>query len=326
LENYKTYLKIEEAIHQFFKKNKYLRLDLPVLSPALIPESYLEVFETKFRYFDKKQKLYLTPSPELFIKRLLTEKIGDCYYLGKSFRNAEASSSLHFPEFTMLEFYKVGSDYNFMKKETSRLLLYIVNKVLKSKIITYRGKTIHLDQRWEEISLAEAFERFCQINAEDLFNKKNFFKVAEKRGYKTDKFTYVDLFSQIYVQEIEPNLGINGRPTIIFDYPKELAALAKLNPDGKTAQRFEFYIAGIELGNCYTELTDWKANKTKFFEEEKQRRKDNKIKHTIDWGFINALKKKMPKCSGIAIGIDRLAMIFADVFDINQLKLINIVL
>jgi elongation factor P--beta-lysine ligase len=326
LKNYKVYLKIEEATHQFFKKNHYLRLDLPVLSPALIPESYLEIFEIDFKYFDRKQKLYLIPSPELFMKRLLVEKIGDCYYLGKAFRNGEFPSPLHSPEFSILEFYKVGVDYKYFKKEIQKLLLFIAQSAPKKTKITYGKFIIDLDKKWEEISVAEAFERYAAIKPEELFNYKQFFKRAKAKGYQTENSSYVDLFSQIYTQEIEPNLGVNGIPTIIYNYPKELAALAKLNSDGKTAQRFEFYIAGIELGDCYTELTDWKEQKKRFLEEEKNRRKIDKICHKIDWGFVNSLKKGLPACSGMAIGFDRLAMIFAGVSDIRKLRLINIVL
>ena len=83
LKNYKVYLQVEKAVNEFLEKNNYLKVDLPVLSPSLIPESYLEVFETEFKFLDKKEKLYLTQSPELFLKRLLAYGVGDCYYLGK---------------------------------------------------------------------------------------------------------------------------------------------------------------------------------------------------------------------------------------------------
>ncbi len=147
---------------------------------------------------------------------------------------------------------------------------------------------------------------------------------AKEKGYKTDGFNYVDLFSQIYTQEIEPNLGITGKPTIIYDYPVDLAALAKLNSDGQTSQRFEFYIAGLELGDCYTELTDPLEQQTRFKKEEENRKKIGLINYPSDWGFIKALEKGLPDCSGIAIGFDRLAMIFCNVDSISSLRLINI--
>ncbi|MDO8741592.1 MAG: amino acid--tRNA ligase-related protein, partial [Candidatus Roizmanbacteria bacterium] len=133
IKNYRIYLQIEKAVNEFLEKNNYLKIDLPVLSPTLIPESYLEVFETEFKYLDRKEKLYLTPSPELFLKRLLAYGINDCYYLGKSFRNSDPSSALHSFEFTMLEFYKTGADYMGIAEVVLDMLRYI-NKNIKYQI------------------------------------------------------------------------------------------------------------------------------------------------------------------------------------------------
>ncbi len=329
LKNYKIYLQVEKAAHEFLQKKGYLKIDLPVLSPALIPESYLEIFETEFRYFNKRQKIYLTPSPELFLKRLLAYGAGNCYYLGKSFRNSEPSSNLHLPEFTMLEYYKTNAKYMDIVCELLEMLQFVAVETSRRDVSTknyeiiYQGKKISLE-KWEKMTVTEAFSKFAGIERKELFNHKKFIQKAKIKGYQIENSSYVDLFSQIYAQEIEPNLGVSGAPTIIYDYPKEMAALAKLNPDGLTAQRFEFYIAGIELGDGYTELTDWKEQKRRFLKEEKERKKTKRINHKIDWQFIEVLKKGLPECAGIAIGFDRLAMIFADCQDIKNLRLINI--
>lgn len=308
LKNYKIYLKVEKAINEFLQKNNYLKIDLPVLSPALIPESYLQVFETEFKYLGGKEKLYLTPSPELFLKRLLAYGVDDCYYFGKSFRNSDPPSSLHAFEFKMLEFYKLGADYMDIAEEVLRMLRFINQKV--------KIKDLKLD-RWEKITITQAFEKYSGISERELFSKKLFLKKAKAKKYRVDGFSYEEVWSQIYSQEIEPNLGVNGYPTLIYDYPKEFAALAKLNLDGRTTQRFEFYINGIELGDCYSELTDWKEQELRF-------KKEKKVVHPIDKGYIEALKYGLRDCSGIAIGFERLAMIFANVKSIDKLKLINI--
>lgn len=325
LEKYLLYLKLISAAEDFLKKNNYLKLDLPVLVPSLIPESYLEIFETEFRYFDQKKKLYLTPSPEALMKKLISQGIGDCYYLDKAFRNAEPTSSLHSPEFTILEFYKINQDYNFMKKEIKKLFIYICQELFHQNFVKYKNNKIDFTQ-WEEISVVQAFNQFCHLDSETLFSHNKFFKAARSKGYNVNKATYVDLFCQIYSQEIEPHLGMNGHPTIISDYPKEMAALAKLNDDGRTAQRFEFYIAGVELGDCYTELTDWKEQKKRFKEEIKIRQKSKKINHLIDWDFINVLKKGSPNCAGLALGVERMAMIFTDITTLQSIKLVNLVI
>ncbi len=317
IKNYKNYLLLIKAIEEFFKKKGYLKIDLPVLSPALIPESYLEVFETEFFYLDKKEKLYLTPSPELFLKRLLVYGVGDCYYLGKSFRNSDLPAELHSYEFTMLEFYKMDADYMSLADEVLAMLKYIDKKI--------KNKNLKVSfNKWEKITVAQAFKKFAQIKENELFNQEKFLKKAENKGYQINGFSYQDVWSQIYSQEIEPNLGTRGFPTLIYNYPKEFAALAKHNPDNKTSQRFEFYINGIELGDCYTELTDWQEQEERFQKEFKERKKQGKINHPIDKGFIKALKYGLKSCSGIAIGIDRLVKVFFGLETINDYKLINI--
>lgn len=323
LGNYRVYLQVEQAVHEFLQKKGYLKIDLPVLSPALIPESYLEVFETEFKYFDEKEKLYLTPSPELFIKRLLTHGLGNCYYLGKSFRNGETSSSLHSPEFVMLEFYKVKADYMDVADEVLSMNRFIANELFKRDYIIYDGKKISF-KKWEKLTVAQAFKKFSSISPQELFDEKKLLTAAKKKGHHIKGFSYEDIFSQIYVQEIEPHLGKNGYPTLIYDYPKEFAALAKTSKDGKTSERFEFYIDGIEIGDCYSELTDWREQEKRFEIEKNKRKRDNKINHLIDKGFIQALKYGLVECSGIAIGFERLAMIFANASSIEELKLISI--
>jgi len=323
LGNYKLYLKVSSLTHTFLQKKGYLNIELPVLSPYLIPESYLEVFKTEFIYFQKYKPLFLTPSPELFLKRLLVSGVGSCYSLGKSFRNAEPSSDLHAFEFNMLEFYKVGANYLDIGNEVLGLLRYIALNLNGKEEIVYQGEKFKFDQ-WEMLTVAEAFNKFAGISAMELFDDKLFIRRAKKKGYQIDGFSFEDIFSQVYVQEVEPRLGMRGRPTLIYDYPKKFAALAKLNEDGKTAQRFEFYIKGVELGDCYSELTNWKEQEIRFKLEAKKRKKDGKINYPIDWGFIDALKDGLPDCAGIAVGFDRLAMIFADLTNIKDLKLVNI--
>lgn len=323
LENYKKYLQVIYATKEYLNKKKYLEIDLPVLSPALVPESYLEIFATEFIYCEQRENLYLTPSPELFLKRILAYGGMDCYYLGKSFRNSESFSDRHSFEFTMLEFYKTKADYFDIADELLKLMRYIALKLNKSDNIIFHGKKVSF-KKWEKLKVAEAFSKYAGISEDALFNHKKFLKEAKAKGYVIDGFTFEDVFSQIYAQEVEPKLGINGYPTLLYDYPKEFAALAKLNPDKKTAQRFEFYIHGVELGDCYTELTDWKEQDGRFKNEDLSRRKSKSVDHPIDKGFIDALKHGLVDCAGIAVGFDRFAMIFANATSIHELKLIDI--
>lgn len=323
LNAYKQYITLLNGINVFLQKSGYLRLDLPVLSPALVPESYLEVFETQFIYGSKREPLYLTPSPELFIKRLLAYGVGDCYSLGKAFRNSEPGTSKHSPEFTMLEFYKTKADYMDLARDVLELLRYMAKTITGKEKIQYGSYSISFNQ-WEKLTVAEAFRIYAGIQPADLYSPKRLIHFAHMKGYSIQNATYEDIFSQIYVQEIESHLGTNGHPTLLYDYPKEFAALAKLNTDGITAQRFEFYIGGVELGDAYTELTDWKEQELRFRAEDEMRLKLGKIRHPIDKGFISALQYGLVDCAGIAIGIDRLAMVFTDSKDITDTKLLYI--
>jgi EF-P lysine aminoacylase GenX len=320
LETYKKFIGFKDTTIRFLKDRGYLELDLPVLSPALVPESYLEVFTTDFGYMGHSTPLFLTPSPELFMKRILSHTKHDCYYLGKAFRNGEPDSSKHSPEFTMLEFYKIGAQYLDIADEVLALLRNLAN----DKSISYQGKEFKFDH-WEKLTVNEAFVRYSGLESGDLFDKEKLRNHAKTKGYAIDGFSYEDIFSQMYVQEVEPHLGTNGLPTLLYDYPKEFAALAKLNADGKTAQRFEFYIAGVELGDCYTELTDPAEQRTRFEQEDEHRKSVGLTNHPVDWGFIEALKHGLPDCSGIAIGFERLAMIFCDVDSIHDLRVVDVV-
>lgn len=323
LDNYKRFLIVKNTIKEYFDTNKYLELELPVMSPSLIPESYIEIFKTQFNYFDRTQDLYLTSSPELFMKRLISEGIGNCYYLGKSFRNSEPNSDKHSPEFIMLEFYKVPATYLDIEQVMLELLQFLSKKMNNSLSFNYKNHQISVE-KFERLSVTEAFKKFAEINEETLLAESLFMKAAQKKGYKTDEFSYEDVFSQIYTQEIEPKLGMNGYPTIIYDYPIAFAPLCKPNADGKTAQRFELYITGIELGNCYNELTDWKILEDRFKKEANLRREKIMIEHEIDYGFIESMKRDLPPYSGIAVGIERLAMIFTNTESLEKLKLISL--
>lgn len=320
---HKIYLKMIAAIKSFLESKKYQEVDMPVLSPALIPESHIEVFETEYRYFSERQKLYLIPAQELFLKRLLAYGVGDCFTLGKTFRNHERKSELHSGEFTMLEYYRTHMSYMEMADELLELLRFASKQCFGKDQLTFRNKTIRFDT-WEKLSVAEAFQKYAHIPSEHVFDRDLFIKSAKTKGYNVDDAGYEEVFSQIYGHEIEPNLGVHGMPTLLYDYPSEFAATARLNADGRTAARFDVYIEGIELGNCYTELTDPEQTRIRFAKQQERRKKLGKIDYPIDKGFIDALQYGLIDCSGATIGIDRLGMIFANVGSIGELKVIEL--
>ncbi len=322
LERHKQYLELLKTVDSFLAQAGYQKVDVPVLSPVLIPESYLEVFETEYRYMDNREKLYLIPSSELFLKRLLAHGVGSCYTLMKNYRNAEAPSSRHLSEFTMLEMYKVNAHYFEIAEDIMGLLRSICKKLYNSDSFTYQGKTISLVD-YEKITVKEAFAKYAQMS--DIYDTELFFKEAREKGYEVEGFTYSEVWSQIYAQEVEPNLGMNGKPTIIYEYPRELAAVVEFDEKKNVAYRFEIYIAGIELGNCGSEVspsTNFEEMAERLQKEYKERKQNNRIMFPPDTEFVVNLRKMKP-ASGIAMGIDRIAMLFTDAESVKDLQLIT---
>jgi EF-P lysine aminoacylase GenX len=336
--------KIIKSIRDFFYRENFHEVETPLLTPAVIPESYLDVFETNLsdRYGHKK-KMFLTTSPEVYLKKLLVAGIGNCFEITKSFRNGETRGKFHHPEFTILEWYRVGADYKNIMRDCEDLVMHIYKNIRnqkseirntnqKSKIkkseIVYQNKKINLNPPWERISIVEALNKYADINFDDLTDDNQFppakiAQIAKKKGYEVaENNSWEEIFNQIFLNEIEPHLGTDGKPTIIYDYPKPLAALAKTKKDDpRLVERFEFYIAGLESGDGCSELTDYDEQKKRFKSELSLIRNKNKTEVFPDEDFLEALKIGLPNCAGVAVGIDRLVMLFADASSIEDILL-----
>lgn len=293
---FKKRAEIIEKTRRFFKKGGFLEVQTPSLVPSLIPESYLEIFATELKdKMGRKWPAYLTPSPELWHKKLLVAGATKIFEITKSFRNTDIGGSLHNPEFTLLEWYRTNADHWTTMKDCENLIRFLASSAKK---ITYQGKTIRLDQPFERITVAEAFRKYA----------------GKTPGSDQD-------FEVTYVRDIEPQLG-QKRPTLIYNYPARFAPLAKTNSqDPGVKERFELYLFGIEIADAYNELTDPVEQRQQFKKEIRQRKKLGKTNHPVDWDFVKALEEGLPSCSGVALGIDRLVMIFT-----NQTKISQVIL
>lgn len=326
-ERYFVREKVLTAIRRFFFDRKFHEIETPYLTGSLPPESYLDIFETTL--LDRHRnptKAYLPTSPEPFLKKLLVAGVGNCFALPKSFRNTEDKSTTHNPEFTILEWYRVKADYMDIMRDCEELLLFINTYLQRSSAvksdqkpteIIYQGEHVDLFPPWERLTVVQAFKKYAHFDLEKALTRDVLAKIAGIKGFHVGKNdTWEDIFHLLLLNEVEPHLG-RGKPTIIYEYPASLAALSrKKKSDPRFAERFEFYIEGLELGDAYSELTDWKEQLTRFKEEEKERKRLRKVAHPIDMDFIEALKTGMPEAGGIAVGVDRLIMLFADVTDI----------
>jgi lysyl-tRNA synthetase class 2 len=336
-----TYLaraRVIKAIRAFFDAQGFEEVETPLLVAAPGMESYLEVFETRLTTArGAAHRAFLTTSPEYAMKKLLVAGLPRIYQVCKSFRNGEEVSRGHNPEFTILEWYRAHADYHAIMADCEQLLLHIWHTLHapsfpgalwadgkgpgdgpKPTVSTARGP-VSLLPPWERISVRDAFQRHAGIVLDAIADDAAMRATLAAKGYRTPaKTTWEQGYHQIFLNEIEPHLGI-GRPTILYDYPASMAALARRKPDDpRYAERFEFYIGGVELGNAFSELTDPDEQLARLTQEQAERAELGKTRYEIDLDFIAALRAGMPPAAGIAVGVDRLVMLFAGVATIQD--------
>jgi len=264
-----------------------------VQTPTLVPvpsiEPNLEVFKTELRTSKGvKRDGFLVMSPEFSIKKLLAAGIGNCFEIAKCFRNEEEVSKLHNPEFTMLEWYRVGADYQDVMKDFENLSLKIFGK----DKLTYQGEIYDLSLPWPRFKFADLFQKYANLDVLEVSDND---------------------FYTIYFNTIEPELLKLKKPYFVYDYPISQASLSRpCKDDPRFAERFEVFLAGTELGNCFSELTDAQVQKERFESDRAQRLVQHKTDYPIDEDLIEALKSGLPEVSGIAVGVDRVIMLAAD--------------
>lgn len=321
LKNHQRYLQLKNTIKNTLMSLGYSEVEVPSISPVIIAEEYNGIFKTELEFGDKKDSLFLTPHPELYLKRLIHGGLESCFSISRSYRNNEDNTPRHRIEFDMLEMYKVGVDYIELADDVLKLVRELTKQITGRDYIVYKSQKVLLD-KWDKISVAEAFCRYAEIS--DIFDKDKFYRQAQKLGYKTDGFDYAEIWSQIYTDKVEPNLGMSGFPTLIYDYPEGVGATASFNKIKGVTERWEMYICGIELGNAANEKSSFS---TKLLNQQTNKiiesRKNHKLQQiTLDLEF-NQIITEMPECAGIGIGVERLAMVIFNLNAIDDLQIIN---
>ncbi len=280
--------KMIQAIRSFFDALGYVEVETPLLVPAPAPEAHIDAIPADGRY--------LHTSPELCMKRLLAAGFSRIFQISKCFRSGERGD-LHLPEFTLLEWYRTDCDYKGLMDECETLFQFVAEQLNRGDSISCAGKEIDLKSPWERLTVEEAFDQYAPA--------------------PVDKALADDCFDQIMVEYVEPRLGMI-RPTFLYDYPALVGALARRRPDDPTvAERFEIYMAGIELANGFSELTDPVEQRARFEAERRQRAAAGKAVYPMPEPFLRALQH-MPEAAGIALGVDRLAMVFSDAERVDQ--------
>lgn len=328
MENIKNIIKLRSKIFDlvriFFKKRGYLEVETPLLIPHPDPSYYTEVFETS-KINGKRS--FLSTSPEYYMKKLIPLGFQKIFQICKAFRNPKEIGPFHNPEFTILEWYRVNASYKDLFIECEQLVNFLCqeiftkpkkNKRLKN-FIKYQNILIDLNPPWLKFSLKMLFEKYADINLDEFLDFKKAKKIAQKKDYKIEKDTTCEqIFHQIFLNEIEPKLP-KSKPVILFEYPAFLAEGARLkNSNPLYAERFEFYIGGLEIGNGYSELTDWREQEKRFKQSLKTRKRKKMKIFAYDKEFIEVLKSNFPPCAGMAIGLDRLIMLFVNAKKIDE--------
>jgi len=286
--NLKIRARTVQAVRAFFIEKGYLEIETPCRIPAPAPEEHIDA--------QISGNWYLQTSPELCMKRILAAGYPRIFQVCKCFRQNERGSK-HLPELTMLEWYTSETDYFDMMAQTEDLFGYVAENINSGNHLVYQGDKIDLKKPWPKISVAEAFEKFTSTTLERALSE--------------------DLFDELMTSEIEPELG-RKKPVFLYDYPAFFAPLAMAKPGNPfLAQRFELYIAGLELCNAYTELTDPDEQRKRFEIEQKKRHALGKKIYPMPENFLESLEF-MPGASGNALGIDRLVMLFADTTKIDD--------
>lgn len=315
--------KVFDGIRSFFKQQNFHEVETPLLVAHPGTEPYLEVFETKLLSpVASSSQAFLLTSPEYAMKKLIAGGMGNIFQICKSFRNGEGLSERHNPEFTILEWYRTHASYIDIMKDFEQMLwfLHITIHKTESGILTYQEKNYDITPPYTRISVSEAFEKYLGISADELLSEESLKKKATEKGYEvTEKTDWEAAYNQLFLNEIEPHLTNQQKPVILYDYPASQASLSKRKAsDPRFAERFEVYLAGLELGNAFSELTDAVEQKSRFLEELALRKQLGKTEYTLDQDYIDALTSGIPETGGIAVGVDRLVMLLADVADIQD--------
>lgn len=256
-------------------------METPHLVEAPIPEPHIDWFDAD------RGRAVLHPSPEVYMKRIMAAGYEKVFQICRCFRAGERGEA-HLPEFTMLEWYRAETDYRGLMEECEDMLRAVAADLGMGPCLKFNGREIRLDRGWERVTVREAFERHA---AEPL-----------------DEAVSSGRFEGRLVEEIEPHLGAD-RPTFLHDYPASMASLSRIHPDDTgVCERVELYMGGLEIANGFTELNDSEEQARRFERDTEERRAKGLGILPFPARFLEAVEL-MPRAAGMALGVDRLAMV-----------------
>ena len=306
----------------FFESRGFIGVDTPTFMTVPDTTPALRSFRTEF--VDEEggsQPFYLQTSPEHYMKRLLSAGCERIYQICRFYRNGERYDT-HHPEFTGLEWYEAFADYESIMETTEAYVAALAESIVHSSRISYQRTEIDLRPPWPRYRVRDFFLDRSGIDLDKCDSRDEFAAAVRAKGYEARADdTWDDLFHRVFLTKVEPALPA-GQPVFLTEYPARLPSLARHVPgDDRYVERFELYMGGLELANAFTELNDPVEQRRRFEAELRKNRAAEGYEGGVDEALLAALEYGMPPSGGIAFGLDRLAMVFADVPTIDPMIL-----
>jgi lysyl-tRNA synthetase class 2 len=311
-----TRIKAIQKIRDFFTQRDFIEVETPMLHP--IPGgATAKPFKTHHNALD--MELYMRVAPELFLKRLVIGGLERVFEINRCFRN-EGISTLHNPEFTMLEFYQSYATYDEMIKMTEELLSSIVKEIHGGLHLHYQGKEIDFTPPWRRILYKESLLEYGKVDPVIMKEPSRAIELAKNLGLELKRGTsHGKVLDDLFKELVEPHLV---QPTFVTHYPTEVSPLSRRSgKDPEVVDRFELFIAGREIANGFSELNDPVDQRERFVQQLKERAGEADAVLNLDEDFLRALEFGMPPTAGEGIGIDRWVMLLTDAPSIRDVIL-----
>jgi lysyl-tRNA synthetase class 2 len=308
---------IIRAMRQYLDGQGFLEVETPTLQP-IYGGAMARPFTTYHNALDAE--LYLRISDELYLKRLIAGGFEKVYEICKDFRN-EGVSTKHNPEFTMMECYWAFADYEDVMRLTENMIAFIVQEVLGTTQLVFNDKAVDLTPPWHRLNLADGIRQYTEIDIFDTYGEvKALWAECQRLQLRVSpQPTWGKLVDELLGEYVEPRIT---NPTFIHTFPLDISPLAKQNPDDpRVVERFEIFVAGMEIGNAYSELNDPVTQYRRFLEQQQGSEAGDEEAHVMDDDYLLALMHGMPPTGGLGVGIDRLVMLLTNQQSIREVIL-----